>query len=51
MSVFAILIPLVISALAAIVYALITGGWGWRGFVAMWAFGFLLLILPGVVHA
>ncbi len=51
MSILSIVVPLAIAAIAALVHALITGGWGWRGFVAMWAFGFLLLILPGWVHA
>jgi len=50
MSVLAIVVPLAVSAIATIVYALITGGWGWRGFVAMWAFGFLLLILPSFIR-
>lgn len=51
MSVMALLLPLVISFVAAGLYALVAGAWAWRSFVAMWVFGFVLLIGPVVIHA
>jgi len=50
MSVLAILVPVVVAALAALLWCAIAGSWTWRAFVAMWAFGVLLLLLPLVVR-
>lgn len=50
-SLMAILLPLVISFLATLAWALISGSWTFRSVSAMFAFGFLLLWLPSVIHA
>jgi hypothetical protein len=51
MSVLAILVPIVVAILAALVRAAILGAWEVRGLVADFAFGLALLMLPLVVHA
>ncbi len=51
MSVFAILIPVVVALIATALHALITGGWDWRGFVALFVFALAILLLPGFIHA
>ncbi len=51
MSALAILVPVVIALIAAGLHALVTGGWDWRGFVALFVFALAILLLPGFIHA
>jgi hypothetical protein len=51
MSVLAILVPIVVALLAALVRAAILGAWDVRGLVADFAFALCILLLPLVVHA
>ena len=50
MSVLSILVPVVIAAIAAALYAIVAGAWAWRSFAAMWLFGLALLLLPLVIR-
>lgn len=51
MSAIAFIIAVVIAAIAAGLYALISGAWSWRAFAAMLVFGLALLLLPQFIHA
>ncbi len=50
MSVLLLLVPVAIAGIAALVWCAISDSWAWRSFVAMWAFGLLILVLPLFVH-
>ena len=50
MSAIAILITSVIAAVATLIYALVTDTWQPRALAGMFLFGFLLLLLPGMVR-
>lgn len=51
MSVLAILVPIVVAALAALVRAAILADWALRSLVAHFAFALCVLLLPGVIHS
>ena len=51
MSVIGILVALVIAAIAAGLWSLVSGAWAWRSFAAMFIFALALLLLPGFIHA
>lgn len=51
MSVLALVVPLFIALLAALVRAAILGDWAVRSLVAYFVFALCILLLPLVVHA